>query len=109
MQTGWVARVVLLILLLFSLISWAVIFQKWSLFGRLESHSRKFLQMFRAGGLPDPRTVRAAASDSPMVRVYEAGVREMQAQLSTGNPPAGKIKNSHAIAVEMHLASAEEV
>ncbi len=109
LQTGWVARIVLLILLLFSLISWAVIFQKWALFGRLESHSRKFLQMFRAGGLPDPRTVRAAASDSPLVRMYEAGVHEMQAQLSTGNPPTGKLKNPHAIEVEMHLVSAEEV
>ncbi len=100
----------LLILLFFSVFSWAVIFQKWALFGRIDPQSRKFLQMFRAGRvLPDPRTLRVATSGSPMVTVYEAGFREMEAQLSGGNPHGGKLKNPHAIQVEMQLASAEEV
>src|SRR2546429_7311527 len=47
-QTGLVARVVLTILLLFSLISWAMIFQKWGMFGRIRRQSNQFLHVFRA-------------------------------------------------------------
>ena len=109
-QTGWVARAVLLILFVFSLFSWAIIFQKSSVFGRIESQSQKILQMFRTErGLPDPRTMRLAAGASPLVRVYEAGYRELDAQLSSANPHGGKLKNPQAISVEMHIVSADEV
>jgi biopolymer transport protein TolQ len=109
-QTGWVARIVLLVLLFFSLFSWAIIFQKSRLVGRIDSQTRKFVQMFRAGrALPEPGTLRVAASGSPLVSVYEAGFRELQSQIASGNPHAGKLKNANAVAVEMQLASAEEV
>lgn len=109
-QTGWVARVVLVILLMFSLFSWAIIFQKSRLVGRIDSQTRKFIQMFRAGrALPEPSTLRVAAGGSPLVGVYEAGFRELQSQIASGNPHAGKLKNANAVAVAMQLASAEEV
>jgi biopolymer transport protein TolQ len=109
-QTGWVARIVLVILLFFSLFSWAIIFQKSRLVGRIDSQTRKFVQMFRAGrALPEPGTLRVAAGGSPLVSVYEAGFRELQSQIASGNPHAGKLKNANAVAVEMQLASAEEV
>src|SRR5260370_1118542 len=47
-QTGWVARGVLLLLLLFSIISWAMILQKLGLFGRIRRESDQFLRLFRA-------------------------------------------------------------
>ena len=49
-QTGWVARIVLVILLFFSLFSWALIFQKWRLFSVLNRQTGKFLQAFREIG-----------------------------------------------------------
>jgi biopolymer transport protein TolQ len=109
-QTGWVARIVLLLLLFFSLLSWAIILQKSHIFGRIEPQTRKFLQVFRSGrDLPDPRTMRVAAAGSPLVQVYEAGFRVLQSQITAGNPHAGKLKSANAIQVEMQLASAEEV
>ena len=110
LQTGWVARVVLAILFIFSLFSWAIIFQKSRFFGQIESQTRRILQMFRTErGLPDPRTIRLAAGSSPLVTVYEAGYKELDAQLSGGNPHGGKLKNAQAVSVEMHIASADEV
>src|SRR5689334_2491302 len=54
-QTGFVARVVLAILFLFSLISWAMIFQKWGMFGRVRRQSAHFLQNFLgAHGVANP-------------------------------------------------------
>jgi biopolymer transport protein TolQ len=113
-QTGWVARTVLLILLLFSLFSWAIIFQKLGSFGRMEKQSKRFLETFRSSrSLPEPSTLKVAMQGSPLVRVYDAGYRELQAQLSAGsqgiNPNVRQIKNPHAVGVEMQITSAEEV
>jgi biopolymer transport protein TolQ len=115
-QTGWVARVVLGILLILSVFSWAIILQKSSQFGRIEPQTKKFLKMFRAGrGLPDPSTLRAGAGGSPLVVVYQAGYRELEAQLGSatarGNPSAGaaKPKNANAVGVEMQVAASDEV
>jgi len=116
-QTGWVARIVLCILLILSVFSWAVILQKSTLFGRIEPQTKKFLQMFRAGrGLPDPGTLRAGAGDTPMIAVYQAGYRELEAQLGGANPRptqgatgSAKLKNANAVGVAMQVAAGDEV
>jgi biopolymer transport protein TolQ len=113
-QTGWVARVVLCILLILSVFSWAIIFQKSRAFGQIEPQTKKFLQMFRSGrGLPDPNTLRAGAGDTPLVTVYQAGYKELEAQLHAGNAKAGgeaaRVKNPRAVGVEMQVAAGEEV
>jgi biopolymer transport protein TolQ len=114
-QTSWVARAVLGILLILSVFSWAIILQKSAQMGGLDSGTRRFLQMFRSGALPDPRTLRAGAGSNPLVAVYEAGYRELEAQMGTLNPRAGggtavrTVKSTAAIGVEMQTAAAEEV
>ncbi len=106
-QTGWVARIVLLILLLFSLFSWALILQKSSLFGRIERQTTMFLRVFRASkSLPDPKGLGSIGS--PMEAVYLAGYRELLGQLAAGNPH-GKVKSVHAVTVEMQRAAGEEI
>lgn len=119
-QTDGVARVVLGILLFLSIFSWAIIFQKWRQFGRLDAQTARFLQMFRSGrGLPDPNTLRAGAGGTPLVSVYAAGYRELEAQMgsSYGRGSGGgggvgtetKVKNPRAVGVEMQAAASEEV
>jgi biopolymer transport protein TolQ len=106
-QTGWVARVVLIVLLLFSVFSWALIFQKLRLFARIERQTARFMQTFRANrGLPEPRSL--ASSGSPLEVVYAAGYRELQSQLATSNPH-GKVRSIGAVAADMQLAASEEV
>jgi biopolymer transport protein TolQ len=108
-QTGWVARGVLLLLLIFSLVSWALIFQKTGLFGRIRRDSDQFLRIFRATrGVANPQAL--ASAGSPFASVYAAGYRELQSQVSVGNPqPTGRLKSLSAVTVSMQLASAEEV
>ncbi len=94
-------------LLVFSLISWALIFQKLRLFGRINRQNARLLQNFRTSrGLPEPRTL--GAPDSPLEAVYTAGYRELHGQLAAANPH-GKVKSINAIAVGMQLAAAEEI
>jgi biopolymer transport protein TolQ len=109
-QTGWVARGVLLILLLFSIISWAMIFQKLGLFGRIRRESDQFLRIFRATrGVANPQAL--ASAGSPFASVYAAGYRELQSQVGSGigNPQTPKLKSLQAVTVSMQLASADEV
>jgi biopolymer transport protein TolQ len=107
-QTGWVARGVLGLLLLFSLISWALIFQKLGLFGRIARQSDQFLRIFRATkGVANPQGLISAGS--PFSNVYAAGYRELQSQVSNSNPSPQKVKSIQAVTVSMQLASAEEV
>lgn len=106
-QTGWVARIVLFLLLSFSIVSWALIFQKLRLFSRINRETDQFLRLFRASrGLADPRTL--ATAGSPLAAVYAAGYRELQSQLTAGNPQS-RLKSLQAVAVGMQMASADEV
>ena len=109
-NTGWVARGVIALLLLFSVISWGLILQKLGLFGRIRKESDQFLRIFRATrGVANPGAL--AAAGSPFATVYAAGYRELQNQVGTGqgtpNPP--RLKSMQAVTVNMQLASAEEV
>jgi biopolymer transport protein TolQ len=106
-QTGWVARVVLLMLLLFSLFSWALIFQKSRMFSRMNQQTALFLRIFRSNKyLPDPKQM--STGGSPLESLYSAGYREMDSQLRGGNPH-GKLTSLNAVTVNMQLAAAEEV
>jgi len=109
-QTGLVARGVLGLLLFFSVISWGMIFQKLSLFGRIRRQSDQFLRIFRATrGVANPQAL--ATAGSPFANVYASGYRELQYQVGThpGNPEPPKLKSLSAVTVSMQLASAEEV
>jgi biopolymer transport protein TolQ len=106
-QTGWVARVVLAMLLAFSLFSWALIFQKSGLFSRIDRRTALFLRIFRANKiLPDPRQLNTGGS--PLEVVYSAGYRELESQIRGGNPH-GKVTSPQSVTVNMQLAAAEEV
>jgi biopolymer transport protein TolQ len=108
-QTGWVARIVLFILLIFSLFSWAVIFEKYRLFRQVGRQTKNFLKMFRSSReMPGVATAQAMASGSPLVTVYEAGYEAWARQSGGGNPHPGPARNPQVIAVEMQLAAAEE-
>ena len=105
-QTGWVARVVLGMLLFFSLFSWALIFQKMALFSRISRQTALFLRIFRANRtLPDPRQM--GGGGSPLESVYSAGFREIESQVRSGNPH-GKVTSINAVTVSMQLAAGEE-
>jgi biopolymer transport protein TolQ len=109
-QTGWVARVVIAILLLFSIISWSMIFQKLGFFGRIRRESDQFLRIFRAThGVANPQAL--ASAGSPFASVYSAGYRELQTQMSgtLGGPTAPRLKSLQAVTANMQVASADEV
>ncbi len=106
-QTGAVAKAVLLILLAFSLVSWAIILAKWSLLRRARVQSGRFVRAFRkAQRLLDVATVAEQFRPSPLVGVFEGGFQEYRRQ--AGNP-TGPVRSPLAIQRAMQIAASEEM
>lgn len=107
-QTGWVARIVLLILLGFSVFSWAVIYRKHSTLKLARQHTAKFLDAFRsAERLPEPRPLATTFPASPLAPVYAAGMKALEGE--RGNPHAKALTNSSMVNAALQLASSEQM
>lgn len=101
-QTGPVAKLVLLLLLCFSLFSWAIILSKWSLFRRARVQSSRFQRAFRrANRLQDMAAVSDQFKPSPLVSVFEGGYEELKRQ--------GGVRNPVSVQRAMQIASSEEL
>jgi len=106
-ETGAVAKVVLLILLIFSLVSWAIILSKWSLLRRARVQSGRFVRAFRkAQRLQDMAAVAEQFKPSPLVAVFQGGFAEYRRQ---GGNPTGVVRNLAAIQRAMQIANSEEL
>jgi biopolymer transport protein TolQ len=82
-SSGLVAKTVLVILLLFSLGSWAIIFSKWGLLRRARVQSNRFMRMFRKSErLNDVAAVVEQFRPSPLVAVFEGAYNELRKQAS---------------------------
>lgn len=80
-ESGPVAKSVLLILLLFSIVSWSIIVSKWGLFRRMRVQSSRFLRAFRkAQRLQDIAAVAEQFSPSPLTMVFQGGYEELRKQ-----------------------------
>jgi biopolymer transport protein TolQ len=105
-ETGAVAQAVLLVLLAFSVVSWAIILSKWTVLKRARVQSGRFIRAFRhAPRLQDMRPVCEQFRPSPLVGVYQSGFKEFERQVgSTGN-----LRNPLAVQRAMQIASSEEM
>jgi biopolymer transport protein TolQ len=106
LQTGAVAKTALLILLAFSVLSWAVILSKWFLIKRARFQSGRFVRAFRtAQRMQDVASVANQYRPSPLVGVFVGAVDEFKRQMGM----TGSIRNLTAIQRAMQIASSEEI
>src|SRR5690349_11269644 len=105
-ETGLVAQAVLLTLLAFSLVSWAIILSRWSILKRARVQSGRFLRAFRrAQRLQDISSVSEQFRPSPLVGVFQSGFKEFERQVGT----SGGLRNPLAVQRAMQIASSEEM
>src|SRR5437899_8694252 len=105
-ETGLVAKAVLLILLAFSLISWAIILAKWGMLRRARVQSGRFVRAFRkAQRLQDIAAVAEQFKPSPLVGVFEGGYEEYKRQVQT----SGMLRNMVSIQRGMQIGASEEI
>jgi biopolymer transport protein TolQ len=106
-NTGAVAKFVLITLLAFSLISWAIILTKWSLLRRARVQSGRFLRAFRkAQRLQDIATVADQFRPSPLVGVFEGGFQEYKRQLAVSG---SSLRSLTAVQRGMQIGASEEI
>jgi biopolymer transport protein TolQ len=106
-NSGPVAKLVLVTLLIFSLLSWAIILTKWSLLRRARVQSGRFVRAFRkAQRLQDIAAVADQFRPSPLVGVFESGFEEYKRQVAG---PAGSLRSLTAVQRGMQIGASEEV
>lgn len=105
-SSGPVAKLILLALLAFSLISWAIILSKWSLLRRAKTQSGRFVRAFRkAQRLQDIAAVADQFKPSPLVGVFEGGYEEYKRQASI----SGGLRNLVSVQRGMQIGASEGI
>jgi biopolymer transport protein TolQ len=105
-QSGPVAKMVLLVLLVFSVLSWALILSKWGKLKRARIQSGRFMRVFRrAQRIQDVAAVAEQFRPSPLVGVFEGALDEHKRQMGT----TGGVRNLVAVQRAMQIASSEEI
>jgi biopolymer transport protein TolQ len=83
------SKAVLVILLLFSVISWAIVIYKAVAFRRVERQTSTFLDVFRRSTkFSEVQAVCKSLEGSPLVGMFQAGHAELNLQLRQNVPPA---------------------
>ncbi len=118
-EAGPVTIAVLLILAAFSLVSWAIIFSKWMVLRRAESHSRAFLEIFRRSKkFSEVHSICNQLRSSPLVGMFMSGYNELGYQLrakgsTSGGPPpeaeGSQIRSLDSVARSLVRASNAEM
>jgi biopolymer transport protein TolQ len=82
-----VAKVVIIFLALFSIVSWGVILYKLWTFQRASRQSTQFLDVFRRSNkFSEVQAVCRSLADSPLVGLFQSGYTELTAQLRQATP-----------------------
>jgi biopolymer transport protein TolQ len=89
-----IAKAVLILLLLFSIYSWAIISTKWLWLRRAERATKTFLARFRSGAKLSDLYTEAEGDESPIGRVFLAGYDEITGQLDESG---GQVRSLDAL------------
>lgn len=97
---------VLLLLVVFSLLSWTIIFSKWSRFRQARTTSGQFLRAFRkANGFDAVAVAIEQFRASPLATVFDFGYSEVERQVKA----RGTVTNKLALERTLQLGISEEI
>lgn len=86
-QASWVVQLVMLLLVMMSIVSWAIILVKWRELRRAEQDSEAFLEVYQEGSLDAAYQVARDLDRSPLASVFLSAYGELNrmARLSDGS------------------------
>ena len=88
------SKVVLGILIVFSIVSWGIILYKLWTFNRIRGQSARFLEIFRRSTkFSEVQAICQSLNESPLVGIFLAGHAELNLQLRHNNPTANTATN----------------
>ena len=106
-EMGLFAKIVLVILLFLSVVSWAITFNKIRLFRRVNSETERFLSIFRKGrNIAEVYLACVNMRRTPLSKMLEAGYKELlDLSKAKRNPDAG---TSASLDLDLGLATEKE-
>ena len=105
-DTGAVNQVVLVILVVLSVVSWAIILQKALSFRKIERQNTTFLDVFRRSNkFSEVQSICPSLPHSPLVGVFQAGYAELNAQFRATGGAAATAANPGAAPARPTLKS----
>lgn len=97
---------IIVILVVFSVISWTIVFSKGSVFGKARRSNKSFLRAFRkAGNLQAVAVASEQFGAAPLVAVFDFGYSEIERQIKQ----RGALVNKAAVERSLQLGISEEV
>jgi biopolymer transport protein TolQ len=113
-ESGPVAKLILVLLALLSLISWTIILGKVVQFRRADRHSQSFLEAFhRSARFSEVNAQAGKLHASPLVGIFQAGYAEIDGQIKHARDTVGGDKGEYRISslpgLERTLARAVSV
>jgi biopolymer transport protein TolQ len=104
-QGGPLAQAVLLVLLVFSVLSWAIAVSKFGMMRRADRNDKDFIRAVRRiGQLAEMNAVSEKYRPSPLVTVFEYGYEELARQVNS----YGRLKNGSALERALMLGGSDE-
>ncbi len=114
LEAGWMGKIVMFILLGFSIISWAMILLKYQFLRRSERESRAFLTEFRrTKDAQELMKIAETKKYSPLATLFSEGLKEVESIIKT--LPGGKVTEddrqmiTQEIERSLTIASQDEV
>ncbi len=90
LQTGAMAKFVLGVLTVLSIVSWSIMVGKWVQFRRANRHGRQFLDVFRRSQrFSEVNAATSRLHSSPLVGLFQAGYVEIDAQVKAATASGG--------------------
>jgi len=106
LDASLLAQIVILVLLVFSVYSWAIAFSKYGLLNKAVQKNNSFLKTFRRlGQLAELNAASEEYRPAPLVTVFEFGYEEVARQVNSH----GKLRNGAALERCLQLGISEEI
>ena len=101
-QTSPFALSILIILLVFSLLSWTIIVRKWLTFREIDRQSHAFVALFRKSSrLSEVGSASELYRRTPLSGLFHAGYQELNQQIQSR--PGGSTANPHPVLTERNI------
>ena len=78
LQAGWIVQLVVLLLVIMSVVSWAIMLYKRRELSRAEQDSEAFLEVYHEGNWDESRDAARELDGSPIASVFLAGYAEVK-------------------------------
>ncbi len=117
-ETSLFGKILLIILIVFSFVSWSIMFNKWRSFKKVEQQNTDFYDFFRRNKkLSDVLTTAKSLNMSTMAGVFTQGydeIKDLLGRKKAGNPDAEKLprldaKDTEVLSMTLDRSTNEEI